>query len=55
MVLARSLEEKLERTRERRRAEGQVEMYEQWEAWNRRRMDAEEKGEAFNEPPPSKE
>ena len=55
MVLARSLEEKLERTRERRRAEGQVEMYEQWEAWIRRRMDADDEGEAFNEPPPSKE
>ena len=53
--MAKSLEEKLERTRERRRAEGRVEMNEQWEAWNRRRMDAEEKGEAFNEPPPSKE
>ena len=55
MVLARSLEEKLERTRERRRAEGRTEMYTKWEAWNRRRIDAEKKGEPFDEPPPSKE
>ena len=63
MVLARSLEEKLERTRERRRAEGRVEgrtegrteMYAKWEAWNRRRTAAEEKGDPFAEPPPSRE
>ena len=67
MVLARSLEEKLERTRERRRAEGRVEgrtegrvegrteMYAKWEAWNRRRTVAEEKGDPFAEPPPSKD
>ena len=24
-----------------------------WEAWNERRMDAEQRGEPFNEPPPS--
>ena len=59
MVLASSLEEKLERTRERRRAEGRAEgrteMYAKWEAWNRRRTAAEEKGEPFDEPPPSKD
>ena len=59
MVLASSLEEKLERTRERRRAEGRTEgrteMYAKWEAWNRRRTAAEEKGEPFDEPPPSKD
>ena len=71
MVLARNLEEKLERTRERRRAEGRVEgrtegrtegrvegrteMYAKWEAWNRRRSAAEEKGDPFDEPPPSRE
>ena len=60
MVLARSLEEKLERTRERRRAEGRVEgrtegrteMYAKWEAWNRRRTAAEEKGETIRRAAP---
>ena len=39
------------------RAEGQVEgraeTNAEWEAWNARRMEAEEKGEPFDEPPPS--
>ena len=33
--------------------EGQVEMQEEWEAWNKRRKEAEAKGESFTEPPPS--
>ena len=53
MVLARHLEERLEKTREVRRAEGRAEMQRQWEAWNVRRMEAESKGLPFTEPPPS--
>ena len=34
-------------------AEGQAESNAKWEAWNARRMEAEEKGEPFDEPPPS--
>ena len=37
------------------RTEGRTEMYAKWEAWNRRRTAAEEKGEPFDEPPPSKD
>ncbi len=57
MVLARHLEERLEKTREVRRAEGRTEgraeMQTQWEAWNVRRLEAESKGLPFTEPPPS--
>ena len=34
-------------------AEGQAESNAKWEAWNARRIEAEEKGEPFDEPPPS--
>ena len=34
------------------KAEGLTEAYQQWEAWNARRMAAEAKGERFDEPPP---
>ena len=53
MVLARHLEERLERTREVRRAEGRIEIQKKWEAWNVRRLEAESKGLPFTEPPPS--
>ena len=53
MVLARHLEERLERTREVRRSEGRVEIQKKWEAWNVRRLEAESKGLPFTEPPPS--
>ena len=61
MVLARHLEERLERTREVRRAEGRVqgrtegrvEIQKKWEAWNVRRLEAESNGLPFTEPPPS--
>ena len=33
--------------------EGRAAEYRQWQAWNTRRMDAEAKGEPFNEPPPT--
>ena len=65
MVLARHLEERLERVRERRRAEGRVQGREEgrvqgreeanarWEAWNARREAAAAQGIPFDEPPPS--
>ena len=34
------------------RTEGTVDMYQQWAAWNMRRLDAETKGQPFTEPPP---
>ena len=41
-----------EAERERRRAEGRAEVIHTWREWNRRRMEAEERGETFNEPEP---
>lgn len=37
---------------EARRAEGRAEVQAQWQAWNRRRLDAETQGLPFDEPPP---
>ncbi len=53
MVLARRLEEGLERVRERRRAEGRAEANRAWRDWNTRRLQAESEGRPFSEPPPS--
>ena len=39
--------------KEKLRQEGRAELNAKWEAWNARRMEAEEKGEPFDEPPPS--
>ena len=36
------------------RAEGEEKIMELWQAWNRRRMEHDAKGEPFNEPPPSR-
>ena len=59
MVLARSLEEWLEKRREKQReadiAEGRAEANARWEAWNNRRIAAEKNNEPFDEPPPSAE
>ena len=38
---------------EKARAEARAEAYAEWTAWNRRREDAEKRGEQFDEPPPS--
>ncbi len=38
---------------EKQRAEGRAEERAAWEAWNRRRLDADSNGEPFDEPPPS--
>ena len=57
MVLARSLEEWLEKRREKSRAEdraeGRAEERAQWEAWNNRRIAAGKDNKPFDEPPPS--
>ena len=34
------------------RAEGRAEEREEWQAWNRRRIEAEKRGRKFDEPPP---
>ena len=52
VVIARRLEEGLERIREQRRAEGRAEADRGWRAWNERRLEAEARGEPFNETPP---
>ena len=39
--------------KEQLRQEGRAEQDAMWQAWNARRMEAEEKGEPFDEPPPS--
>ena len=54
MVLAAIWEEQnrrkaLAKGREKGRGETQA----LWVAWNRRRLEAEERGEAFHEPPPA--
>ena len=38
---------------EKGKAEGLTEAWQAWEAWNQRRMDAENAGQPFNEPPPT--
>ena len=34
-------------------AEGRAEQQKEWEAWNARRQEAEARGQAFTEPPPT--
>ncbi len=43
----------LKRRYEEGKAEGEARMSKAWEAWLKRRMEAEEAGEDFDEPPPS--
>ena len=38
--------------KEEGRREGRQETQQRWEEWNRRRLDAEARGERFEEPPP---
>ena len=64
VVIARRLEEGLERVRRQRREEGRKEglaegemvgrskAHEAWRSWLERRMEAEERGEPFTESPP---
>ena len=39
---------------EKARDEGFGEAYDKWSEWNRRREEAERRGERFDEPPPSR-
>lgn len=63
MVLARSLEDWLEKRREKRdaklraesHAEGRTEANAKWVAWNNRRIAAQENNEPLDEPPPGAE
>ena len=51
--LADKLEERKLKRLEAARSEGRSEAWEQWEAWNQRRIAAEAAGEPFTEQPPS--
>ena len=60
MVTKRYLDSKFvepirKQLREEGREEGREEAIKLWEAWNRRREDAEKRGELFTEPPPGTE
>ena len=37
------------------KAEGEVQMHDKWSKWNARRIEAERRGEPFDEPPPEPE
>ena len=50
--LKRRYQEDRQEGREEGRQEGQRNTQQRWEEWNRRRMEAEAKGEKFEEPPP---
>ncbi len=53
MVIADWLREKyVTPLKERRRAEGRAEANRNWREWNSRRIEAEQRGEKFNEPEP---
>ena len=58
MLSERYLKRRYEEGKAEGRAEGQAEgearMSKVWEDWLKRRMEAEEAGEEFNEPPPSR-
>ena len=49
MVLLPNLRGKI---RAEGKVEGEVQMHNRWSAWNSRRIEAERRGEPFNEPPP---
>ena len=54
MILARRwLERMQERDMARGIVQGHLERQRKWEGWNGRRLQAEEEGREFNEPPPS--
>ena len=56
MVMARAtrdyLYDKIEKQRERLREEGREALAEEIKVWNQKRLDAEARGEPFDEPPP---
>ena len=53
MVLAAAFEEWREKRRREQIARAVAAETAKWEAWNDRRMQAEQRGEPFDEPPPS--
>ncbi len=53
MVLAAAFEEWREKRRREQIARAVAAETAKWDAWNERRMQAEQRGEAFDEPPPS--
>lgn len=53
MVLAAAFEEWREKRRREQIARAVRENNAEWDAWNERRMQAEQRGKPFNEPPPS--
>ena len=53
MVLAAAFEEWREKRRREQIARAVHENDAEWDAWNERRMQAEQRGELFEEPPPS--
>ncbi len=60
MVTARYLSDKFlkplhERLRQEGREEGRKEVQRRWAAWNQRRLEAEQTGQPFDEPPPGSE
>ena len=52
-IRAEGLEEGRAEGIEEGRVEGIAVTHRQWQGWNARRMEAEAKGEPFNEPPPT--
>ncbi len=56
MVMARATKEylydKIEKQREKLRQEGRADERQAWVDWNEKRLDAEARGEPFDEPPP---
>ena len=47
-------EKQIETAKETAKAEGKAEVYREIAEWERRRKEAEDRGEAFTEPPPTK-
>ena len=52
-IAAAARAEGIEQGIERGRAEARAEVQQQWQAWYRRQVEAEEKGQPFTEPPPT--
>ena len=53
MFLTQRYLKRIEKERKEAKDEGKKEERELWIAWNNRRLEAEAKGEEFNEPPPT--
>ena len=53
MVLAGMLEDYYRRRDAKARAEVEAQVHQKWSDWNQRRLEAEERGEDFGEPPPN--